>query len=115
MFHVFPPACRWEARQLPDVVTVAAAQQQQQQDKEHATDQQTAAGAPHSQQERGQGQGQEGREQGRRGGIRNSRYYAQLLAADESVPACDPSLQPSAAWTRDFLSQFAQLRRRLQR
>jgi hypothetical protein len=42
---------------------------------------------------------------------RASRY----LAADPGVAACDPALVPSATWTRDFLHQFAQLRRRLQR
>lgn len=37
------------------------------------------------------------------------------LAADAGVQGCDPRCQPSSAWTRDFLQQFARLRRRLQR
>ncbi|KAI7839292.1 hypothetical protein COHA_006990 [Chlorella ohadii] len=41
--------------------------------------------------------------------------FDRFLAADPGVAACDPSLKPSAAWTLDFLRQFSQLRRRLQR
>lgn len=101
--------CRYEARQLPAVVTAAAAPQLQQ-----PADQQTAPAAPHSQQPneasaQEQGQGQSGQRQRRQ--HQSSRY----LSSDEGVPSCDPALKPSAAWTRDFLRQFAQLRRRLQR
>ncbi|PRW56469.1 Gem-associated 2 [Chlorella sorokiniana] len=41
--------------------------------------------------------------------------FDRFLAADPGVAPCDPSLKPSAAWTLDFLRQFSQLRRRLQR
>lgn len=41
--------------------------------------------------------------------------FDRFLAADPGVAPCDPSLKPSAAWTLEFLRQFSQLRRRLQR
>ncbi|PSC68095.1 Gem-associated 2 [Micractinium conductrix] len=37
------------------------------------------------------------------------------MADDTGIQPCDPSLKPSAAWIHEFLRQFAQLRRRLQR
>ncbi|EFN58051.1 expressed protein [Chlorella variabilis] len=94
---------RYEARQLPDVSAApppppaAAAHRQQ-----HAAD------APHSQRQDAERQRQE-RVQCR------EHYSSAYLAADPGVAPCHPSLKPSAAWTRDFLHQFAQLRRRLQR
>ena len=92
-----PLVARYEARLLPEVVSRGAPQQQQQQ-------QQHAADAPHTQRQ------QQRREQGER-----EHYSTRYMAADAGVPACDPCLQPSATWTRDFLQQFAWLRRRLHR
>lgn len=94
MLPLLPRNChRFEARQLPEVVSRGPPEQQQRQ--QHAAD------APHTQRQREQGE--------------REHYTSRYLAADPGVPACDPRLQPSATWTRDFLQQFSQLRRRLHR
>ena len=85
---------RYEARHLPEVVTAPAP-------PEPRGDQQTAAGAPVGQ-------------QGRRTREHLSRHLL-TMADDTGIQPCDPSLKPSAAWIHEFLRQFAQLRRRLQR
>ena len=81
------------------------------QEDELQEQQQHAADAPHGQQQQQGDDGGSGGASGRRRGSRSSRY----LVADTSVPSCDAALQPSAAWHRDFLRQFARLHQRLQR
>lgn len=88
-----PPCCRrYEARQLPDVVTASALD--------------PAALLPQqlddSQQQR----------QPRRGGGTLAGLPA--ASSDADVPACPPDMRPSVAWLRAFLQQFAALRRTLQ-
>ncbi|KAL4442036.1 hypothetical protein ABPG77_011297 [Micractinium sp. CCAP 211/92] len=101
---------RYEARQLPDVVTAPSLP------PTASSDQHTAADALHSQQAGGSGQQQHVPHMQRRDA---AGLHAQLgssyLAADPGVQDCEPRLKPSSAWTRDFLQQFARLRRRLQR
>ncbi|KAL4427817.1 hypothetical protein ABPG75_001906 [Micractinium tetrahymenae] len=99
---------RYEAQQLPDVVSAAALPP-----AAPSSDQQTAADAPHGQQA-----GEASRQQHRQRRVlagASAQHGSSYLTADPGVQDCDPGLKPSSAWTRDFLQQFARLRRHLQR
>lgn len=79
-----------------------------------ASDQHTAADAPHSQQAGEPGLEQQQAQRRVPAGAR-AQLGGSYLAAHPGVQGCDPQFKPSSAWTRDFLQQFARLRRLLHR